>query len=339
MGNCPLMGDPSKILRYRDSIYATDLLICAIAHLDFFTFLEDRSRTFEEICAHFSIVPRPTDVMLSLLMAMELIEKVGKEYELTDISREYLVSDVEPSLVPYYASLKNRPQCREFYEVLKTGNPAGWSSGTGGLNWIEAMRESWFADEFTSAMDSRGVYLARKMAEKIVLNRQRALLDIAGGSGVYACAIAQRYENLSATVLELSPVAAAAKRSIELKGLSGRVSVSCGDMFEEIPKGYDVHLFANVFHDWNPDSIRLLVKNSFTSLSPEGLVVVFDAHLNDDKNGPLSIAEYSCLLMHSTDGRCYSRMEISEILLEAGFVRINVSEIAADRTMITGRRN
>ena len=36
-------NDPSKLLRLRDSIYASDLLICAVAHLDFFTCLKDTS--------------------------------------------------------------------------------------------------------------------------------------------------------------------------------------------------------------------------------------------------------------------------------------------------------
>jgi hypothetical protein len=48
MKNSP-PNDPSSLLRYRDSIYATDLLVCAIANLDFFTFLRDTPWIFEEI--------------------------------------------------------------------------------------------------------------------------------------------------------------------------------------------------------------------------------------------------------------------------------------------------
>jgi predicted transcriptional regulator len=126
MNESHLASDPSRLLRYRDSIYASDLLLCAVAHLDFFSFLKDTSRTFAEICEGLGITSRPTDVMLSLFLAMELIEKDEKGYGLTDISREYLVSDSTGSLVPYYASLENRPQCVEFREILDTGRPAGW---------------------------------------------------------------------------------------------------------------------------------------------------------------------------------------------------------------------
>jgi SAM-dependent methyltransferase len=188
-------------------------------------------------------------------------------------------------------------------------------------------------------MDSRGAFLAHRLAEKIDLSRHLSLIDIAGGSGVYACSISKRYRHLEAAVLEIPPVDTVARRAIESKGMTDSVNVIAGDMFNEIPDGYDVHLFANALHDWDIDSVRKLTENSFESLCPNGLIVIFDAHLNKDKNGPLSVAEYSCLLMHSTEGRCYSTKEISEILQEAGFTGIVVTEVAADRTMIAGSKS
>ena len=78
------------------------------------------------------------------------------------------------------------------------------------------------------------------------------------------------------------------------------------------------------------DSAEKLLANSFKSLSPGGLIAVFDAHLNQFKKGPLSVAEYSCLLMHSTEGN---------ILTSAGFIHIEVIDVAADRTLITGKKD
>ncbi len=331
-------SDPSRLLGYRDSIYASDLLVCAIAYLDFFTLLNKNPMTFDEICDEMRIHPRPADVLLSLLLCMELIEVRDRMYGLTEPAAKYLVGNSPCSLVPYYASLKNRPQCIEFREVLNTGKPAGWSSGKGGEDWIKSMRDETFADSFTAAMDSRGRFLAGQLAGKLDLGQHKALLDIAGGSGVYACSIARLNRHLKATVLEIPPVDLAAARSIESKGMSSRVNVISGDMFEELPAGYDVHLFANAFHDWDIESVKKLVANSFKSLASGSMIAVFDAHLNQFKNGPLSVAEYSCLLMHSTEGRCYSTKEICDILMTAGFVQPEVMDVAADRTVITGKK-
>ena len=338
MKDYPLYNNPSRLLRYRDSIYASDLLVCAIAYFDFFTLLKEGPQTYDEICKKLKIQLRPADVLLSLLLSMELIETHENKFCLTDLSRTYLVNDTPFSLVPYYGSLKNRPQCMEFYDVLKTGRPAGWSSKKEGNDWIKSMQDEKFADSFTSAMDSRGTFLARKLAERLDLSGHVYLLDVAGGSGVYACSIASQFRHVSATVLEIPPVNLATMRSIESKGMSSRVNVITGDMFEGLPKGYEVHLFANTFHDWDYDAVVKLASNSFKSLAPCGLIAVFDAHLNEFKNGPLSVAEYSCLLMHSTEGRCYSTREISDILCSAGFAQIEEADVAADRSLITGRK-
>jgi acetylserotonin N-methyltransferase len=251
---------------------------------------------------------------------------------------KYLTSDSPESLVPYYNSLANRPQCLEFYEVLTTGKPAGWSSKKGGSRWLESMQDIDFANNFTTAMDSRGSYLAKILAEKSDIGKYTSLLDVAGGSGIYACSIAQRHTTTRIAVLEIPPVNLAAMRSIESKGMSSKVQIISGDMFKYIPEGFDIHLFANAFHDWDIDSLKQIATNSYQSLNKEGKIAIFDAHLNDDKNGPLAIAEYSCLLMHSTEGKCYSIKEIFAILESVGFTGFAVQHIAADRTLITANK-
>ena len=330
--------DPGELLRYRDSLYASDLLICAVAHLDFFTFLKDAPRTLDEICAALELASRPVDVMLTLFLARGLLKKRGLRYSVSAVARDYLVSGTPWSLVPYYASQKNRPQCREFCEVLKTDRPVGWSSAGDGQAWLEAMKEARFAEAFTAAMDSRGAFLARKLAAKLDCRTYRSLLDIAGGSGVYACALARANDRMTATVLERAPVDGATRRSVASKRMSGRVHVIAGDMFKEIPEGYDVHLFANVLHDWDSGSVARLLEMSYDAINDGGMIAIFDAYLNKSKDGPLAVAEYSCLLVHSTVGRCYSIDEMKRMLTKAGFAGALVKDVAADRGVITAKK-
>jgi len=330
--------NPGDLLRYRDSIYAADLLICAVVYFDFFTFLNIAERTSEEICQELKIASRPVDVMLTLFQAMGLIHHVNDRYALSPLARDYLVSDRPCSLVPYYASQKNRPQCREFFDVLRTDKPAGWSSEEDGGSWIEEMQDPEFADAFTAAMDSRGMFLAHELSSVLDLRGYQSLLDIAGGSGIYACILASTNNDLRAAVYEIPPVDDASRRSIEQKGMSEKVEVIGGDMFEAIPAGFDVHLFANVFHDWNSGTNQDLVERSYDAINPGGMIVVFDAHLNETKDGPLEVAEYSCLLMHATEGRCYSTREIRDLLTAAGFNNPRAIDVAASRSMITARK-
>ena len=90
---------------------------------------------------------------------------------------------------------------------------------------------------------------------------------------------------------------------------------------EPLPGGYDVHLFSNVLHDWDEPVVEQLLQASAEALAPGGLLIVHDAFLNAQKDGPLNIAVYSVLLMHVTQGRCYSTAEMSRWLSRAGVRR------------------
>jgi acetylserotonin N-methyltransferase len=165
------------------------------------------------------------------------------------------------------------------------------------------------------------------------------LLDIAGGSGIYACSIVAAHSHLRATVLEKPPVDEVARNSIAKRGFAERVSVVAGDMFDDpLPGGCDVHLISNVLHDWDEPVVKALLAKSFQALPPGGRVVIHDAHINADKSGPLHVAEYSALLMHATEGKCYSVGEMEAYLKDTGFVQMKFAPTAVHRSIIMATR-
>jgi predicted O-methyltransferase YrrM len=331
--------DPVGIYRVRDGLYAGDMLITALVHLDLFSWLDTRPATIAQICAAFEIVERPADVMLTLLAAMGLVEERDGVFRLTPVAREHLVSTSPWFLGPYYDSLKERPVCLDLLNVLRTGKPANWASQQDEQDWHKAMETEEFARSFTAAMDCRGVYLAQAVAKAVALSGHRHLLDIAGGSGIYACAIVAHWPHLRATVLEKPPVDRISAGAIAKRGYTEQVSVVAGDMLTApFPTAPDAHLYSNVLHDWDEPIVRTLLKKSFDALPPGGLVVIHDAFLNAAKTGPLHVAEYSVLLMHSSEGRCYSVAEMEEYLSDAGFAGIQYQPTAAVRGVVTATR-
>jgi acetylserotonin N-methyltransferase len=105
-----------------------------------------------------------------------------------------------------------------------------------------------------------------------------------------------------------------------------------------MPPVADVHLFSNVLHDWDQPTVQQLLNTSYAALPAGGMVMIHDAHLNAEKTGPLHVAEYSVLLMHSTEGRCYSVAEMERYLNQAGFRDVTWVEGAAARSVITARK-
>ena len=69
------------------------------------------------------------------------------------------------------------------------------------------------------------------------------------------------------------------------------------------------------------------------------MLIIHDAFIHDAKDGPLHVAEYSALLMHSTQGKCYSTAEYAALVEEAGFTAGPYHPTAAGRGVMTARRN
>ena len=229
---------------------------------------------------------------------------------------------------------------KDFIIILRTDKPANWGSYKDEKPWTEAMLTDEFATTFTAAMDCRGFTLGPAMAKAAPIGNRTRLLDIAGGSGIYACALVANHPTLTATVFERAPVDGIARKMIAKRGFQDRVDVAAGDMFKDtLPTGYDVHLFSNVLHDWDTDKVRTLLAASAKALPKGGLLIVHDAHLNDAKTGPAPVAAYSALLMSVTEGRCYGTGEMRALLIEAGFTDIRHQDTACDRSIVTAVRN
>jgi hypothetical protein len=335
----PPATDPTSIYRYRDGLYAADMLTAALCQLDLFSRLAEKPADLAGLCRELDLRKRPADVMLTLLTAMGLLRRGGGMFHLTDLAREHLVSSSPFFIGPYYASMQERPVCRDIVAVLRTGKPANWASLREEKDWARAMESEAFAGKFTAAMDSRGGCLGPALARKLDCSRHHHLLDIAGGSGIYACVLAAHNPHLRASVLEKAPVDRIARQSVAARGFGGRVEVVTGDMFADpFPPLCDLHLFSNDLHDWDEDRVKLLVAKSHAALPPGGMIIIHEAFINADKTGPLPVAEYSALLMTITEGKCYSETEMADFLAEAGFAEFRHAPTAADRGVITARK-
>jgi len=338
------LTDPTAIYRYRESLAAIDALTAAIVHLDLLTALAANPADLPSICRSFSLHPRPADTLCTLLLANGLLRREGNGIlHVTDTAREFLVAGAPFDARPYYASIADKPGVADFLAVLRTDRPANWPGEEGEADWHAAMRTEAFAESFTAAMDCRGRVLGpgltAALADSQPGSQPRKLLDVGGGSGAYAIAVAQACPQARATVLEAAPVDGIARRTIFAAGLDSRIDVVTADMFTDPwPSDHDTHLFSNVLHDWNEADCRRLLERSVAALPDGGRVLVHDMLLDDDKSGPLWAAEYSVLLTTVTQGRLYSAKEIGGWLAELGLHIVAGAPTALGRSVLIASR-
>jgi predicted O-methyltransferase YrrM len=337
----PPASSADFIYRTRDAIMAADALAVAIVHLDLFTVVDRSPADVAGLCDRFELHRRPVDVLCTLLIAQGLLARdaAGRLHP-TATAREFLVAGSPFDARAYYAAMADRPGVGDFLKVLRTGRPAHWPGEESAGDWHAAMHDTAFAEAFTAAMDCRGRVLAPALAAAVGPLAPRRVLDIGGGSAVYSLGLAERFPDLTATVIEAEPVDALARRAIAAAGLDARIEVVAADMFGDAwPRDHDCHLFSNVFHDWDEAECRTLVAKSVAALPGGGRILIHDMLLDDDKSGPPWAAEYSALLATITQGRLYSAAEIGGWLAEHGFKIVARAPTALGRSVLTAARS
>ncbi|WP_397469424.1 methyltransferase [Pseudonocardia charpentierae] len=340
--------DPTVLYRVRDGAYAADLLIAAVVKFDLFTWLTAHGPvTSSDLRAGLGLAERPADVLLTYCAALGLVDRdlaAHDRVSVTELGRHHLVAGSSFDLRAYYKSLAERPAVGELAAVLRTDDQAAWASakpGDDGVepDWSSRLEDEAFAQRITAAMDARGAFLAPALAAAVVDVPVTALLDVGGSSGIYAAAVIAGRPSVRAAVFERPPVDAAARTLLDARGLSDRVDVVTGDMFTDpLPRGFDVHLYSQVLHDWDAQRVEQLLAASFAALPPGGVLVDHDAHVAADKRGPLPVAEYSVLLMHSTPGKCWSVAELTAMAGCVGFVDVEHRTAAGDRGVLLARK-
>src|SRR5665213_2122542 len=98
--------DPTSIYRYRDGLYAVDMLTAAICELDLFSWLAENPSDKTAICRALKLHERPADVMLTLFTAMGHLQNQDGVFSLTETAREHLVKSSPWFIGPYFASVK-----------------------------------------------------------------------------------------------------------------------------------------------------------------------------------------------------------------------------------------
>jgi acetylserotonin N-methyltransferase len=299
-------------------------VVLAADQLGVFEFLRERPAGLDRICAELGLLRRSAAALTSALSAMGFLVQHRGSFQLTPVARAYLLADSEFYWVPMlrgpgFAEANTQALLRH----LRTEN----------LGQDDAISRRWERGEMTPEearagnrrMHSHSFPAALGLADSYPFHNVHRLLDVAGGSGCYAIAIALRHPHLRCTVADLPPVAQDARTYIEQYGCQSRVDTLGFNMFSENwPEGYDAMLMTNILHDWDAERRAHLIAASFNALSPGGRLFIHEILFNDAQDGPLAAALFSVMML-GTRGKQFSFVELQDALGPAGFIDVQVT--------------
>ncbi|HAT8967982.1 TPA: methyltransferase, partial [Legionella pneumophila subsp. pneumophila] len=162
------------------------------------------------------------------------------------------------------------------------------------------------------------------------LNQYRSILDVGGGDGTIACALAQAYPHLKITVYNLPESAKIAQKNIDAMGLQKRISVFSGDFIndEQFPAGFDLILFVRVLWDWDNSRKRKLLNMAYHALKRKGHVAICEGFKELCYDLCLTW-EYSYIFADGFDAEVFKTSDEYKIMLQQiGFTPIPIKSIS-----------
>ncbi len=263
--------------------------------------------------------------LLNALVAMELLEKKEDSYFNKPIAIKFLIKKSNE----YYGDfiLMNEESDDSWKELDKVI--------INGSSIIENHRERLAKEGFTKAMHNNAQAPAKAISNLLDFSDKKHLLDIGGGSGAFSIILTNKYENLKATVIEQPTVCKTIKEYVEKEGNIDKVSILEGDYFKVEFPIHDIALFGQIFHSNSKDQNTFLLKKVFDKLEENGIVIITEFLLDEDKAGPIFPALFTLNMLKQTkEGRAYTFSEIESWLKDVGFKNIEKQHLIGPHTAI-----
>ncbi|MGE4550715.1 MAG: methyltransferase, partial [Opitutales bacterium] len=321
-----------------------ELLVAATCHLKLFDKLASSPLAWDDMKQALGLGERPLVVLTTALRAMGMLDKnPDGRFAPSPLAAEHLVSGGDFSVNDYLGLAADSPNVLAMLEHLRTDKPIG-DEEEEGTSFIfkegekSKMDQESEARRLTLSLAGRAKNVAPHLATNYPLRNAQTLLDLGGGSGIYAIAYLLAQPELKAIVLDRPEVLKVAEESGEEHGIGDRLELREGDMFTDELPSCDVALLSNVLHDWNLPECETLVQRCADAVKPDGEVIIHDVFLNDEMDGPLPIALYSASLFSLTEGRAYSAAEYRAMLEKAGLRPGEVTSTLVHCGALAGRK-
>ncbi len=309
-------------LMHLANAYGDSQVLLAANDLALFTVIGTGGRTASEIAKRCQADREGMRLLLDALVGLELLSLRGNLYRNTPLGRRYLDRRSPTSISNLLWLLGHHwHDWTELPHTLRQGRP-GRVPVTGSPE---------FRRRFSLAMHERSHVLAAPTVATLRLPpKARRFLDLGGGPGSYAIALAKRYPCLEGVVLDQTVTVT--KRLILQEGLRARLKARAGNIFKaDLGTGYDAVLVSNIIHIFNEAENKTLLKRVRDALRPGGKVFIVEFFLDDSRTRPAGSSVFSLMMyLFTATGRGYSWRETENLLARLGFGRFKRRAVTPD---------
>ncbi|WCJ30887.1 O-methyltransferase family protein [Euphorbia peplus] len=213
-------------------------------------------------------------------------------------------------------------------------DPTTFKTAHGMSLWEYAVHDPNFANFFNGAMatDSRLVTSILIDEGKEVFDGLNSLVDVGGGTGTTAKAIAEAFPHIQCTVLDLPYVLGGLDDTPNLKFVAG-------NMFEEVPPADAILLKQWILHDWSDGECLKILEKCKKAIKKRkgGKVIIIDmVRENHKEDSQVTESEnfLDMLMMVPLNGKERNEKEWAKLFYDAGFDNYKITPSLGLRSII-----
>ncbi|MGW1818182.1 methyltransferase [Streptomyces sp. NPDC002125] len=280
----------------------------------------------QQLLDELGLQERALDILVLGVSSLKLVERRGEGYFNTQSVADLFTGghwELVKAVVGFEAYV-TYPGLVDFTESLRDNTNVGLRRypGDGATVYHRLSEDPELLQVFYHFMGTWSAVASKHLINYGDFSTSRRILDVGGGDATMAIAVAKAHPEVEVTVLEIPKVVELARKRVEEAGLSDRVKVVEGDIFEDAyPEGYDTVMFVHQLQIWPQDRIRVLLGHAHAVLPDGGRVMILNSMSEDGYDGPLMAALASPFFaaVAGEGGMLYAWEKYEESLKEVGF--------------------
>ena len=329
---------PERILQTGLAFWPSKILLSAI-EMGLFTELAHGPERFDALSGRLGLHPRGARDFLDSLVALGFLQRDGDRYSNTR-ETELFLDRKKPSYVGGILEMANHrlyPFWGHLTEALRTGEPQNEVKGGGRGLFATLYADPERLKQFLAAMTgiSHGSNLT--IARQFPWKDHRTFVDVGTAQGDLATQVAAANPHLKGQGFDLAEVAPIFEEYVAAAGVSDRLTFAPGDFFKDsLPKA-DVVMMGHILHDWDLPTKKMLVKKAFDAVPPGGVLIVYEAIIDDDRSkNAFGLMMSLNMLIETPGGFDYTGADCTGWMREAGFTSTRVEPLVGPDSMVIG---
>ncbi|MCC7495069.1 MAG: methyltransferase domain-containing protein [Fimbriimonadaceae bacterium] len=307
---------PDRIMELGWAFVPHRALLAAV-NLGLFSALDQGPATVDELAAACAASPRGIRALANALTALGLLQKTAETYQNTPETALFLVRDRPAYLggmLEHTAALADR--FRDLAAIVRSGEaPEAVDQPEHGEAFFQELVPAIFGMSYP-----QGTAAAVALGAGDSLRGAR-VLDVAAGSGAFSLPFLQRDPTATAVAVDLPHVLEVTREFATRFGCADRYQYLAGSI-RELDFGvaeFDVAVLGHICHSEGALWTQRLLAKVVRALKPGGTLVIGEMVPDDQRREAVFPLLFALnMLVHTSDGDCFTLREYQEWLTAAG---------------------